>query len=71
MMMMLFHGVRNFCKRFAKDERGQAMVEYGLIIALVAVVLIVVLVALSGGLSNIFNSAADTLNDSVPAAAGG
>ena len=39
-----------------KREEGQGMVEYGLIIALVAVVLIVALTALSGGLTNTFNT---------------
>ena len=39
-----------------KREEGQGMVEYGLIIALVAVALIVALGLLSGGLSNTFNS---------------
>ena len=41
-------------KRFLKEESGQGMVEYGLIIALVAVVLIVALVAMNGGLTTIF-----------------
>lgn len=36
------------------EESGQGMVEYGLIIALVAVVLIGALTALNGGLSGIF-----------------
>ena len=37
-----------------KSEKGQGMVEYGLIIGLVAVVLIVALTALSTGLGGIF-----------------
>jgi Flp pilus assembly pilin Flp len=35
--------------------RGQSMVEYALIIGLIAVALIVALTALSGGISNLFN----------------
>ncbi|MEW6107157.1 MAG: Flp family type IVb pilin [Bacillota bacterium] len=50
-------------KRLFYEEDGQGMVEYGLIIALVAVVLIGALVALRGGLANIFKKATDTLNN--------
>jgi len=39
-----------------KDEAGQGMVEYGLILALVAVAVIVALTALGGGVSNTFNA---------------
>jgi pilus assembly protein Flp/PilA len=41
-------------KRFFYEEDGQGMVEYGLIIALVAVVVIVALQALGTGLGDIF-----------------
>lgn len=51
----------NFLQSFQKDEKGQALTEYGLIIALIAVVLIGALVALSGGLSGIFNGIAGKL----------
>jgi pilus assembly protein Flp/PilA len=39
-----------------KDEAGQGMAEYGLILALVAVAVIVALTALGGGISNTFNA---------------
>lgn len=48
-------------KRFFKEESGQGMVEYGLIIALVAVVLIGVLTAMGGGLDRLFNKVTDEL----------
>ncbi len=37
-----------------KNEKGQGMVEYGLIIGLIAIVVIVALTALGGGLEGIF-----------------
>lgn len=43
-----------FLKNLWNDEEGQGMVEYGLIIALVSIVVIVALTALGGGLNNIF-----------------
>lgn len=42
-------------KSMPKTKKGQAMVEYGLIIALIAVVLIVALGFMSGALTGIFN----------------
>jgi pilus assembly protein Flp/PilA len=45
-------------------QRGQGMVEYGLIIALVAIVLVAALTALNGGLQKVFNSITNTLNSS-------
>ena len=50
-------------KRFIKEEAGQGMVEYGLIIALIAVVLIGALVAMNGGLKGIFTSISNSLNN--------
>ena len=50
-------------RRFFKDESGQGMVEYALIIALIAVVVIAAVIALSGGISDIFNDTADVLED--------
>jgi pilus assembly protein Flp/PilA len=45
-----------------RRQRGQGMVEYALIIAFVAIVLVVTLAALNGGLKKIFNSITNTLN---------
>lgn len=47
-----------------RNQKGQGMVEYGLIIGLVAVVLIVALTALSGSLEGIFTSITDALSGS-------
>jgi len=56
--------VKRFLNRVAaavRPEGGQGMVEYALIIALVAVALVGALVALNGGISNIFNSITNAL----------
>ncbi|MDW7672314.1 MAG: Flp family type IVb pilin [Bacillota bacterium] len=47
--------------RLVKDESGQGMAEYGLILALVAVVVIVALTALGGGVRDKMQEAADGL----------
>jgi pilus assembly protein Flp/PilA len=49
----------NAIKRFIREERGQGLAEYGLIIALVAIVLIGSLTALNGGLQNVFTAIVD------------
>ena len=43
-----------FITKFAKDESGATAIEYGLIAALIAVVLITALNALSGKISGTF-----------------
>ena len=48
---------------FISEESGQGMVEYGLIIALIAVVVIVALTTMGGSISNIFNSASGALDE--------
>jgi pilus assembly protein Flp/PilA len=45
-----------------KNERGATAVEYGLIVALIAVTIIVALTALSGGIEVAFNNISDTIN---------
>jgi len=48
-------------KNFWNNEDGQGMVEYGLIIALVAVVVIVGLTALGGKANSLFSGLSDKL----------
>lgn len=43
-----------------RDEAGQGMVEYGLIIGLIAIIVIAVFVALGGPLKNMFAAAASS-----------
>ncbi|MDF3052723.1 MAG: Flp/Fap pilin component [Geminicoccaceae bacterium] len=45
------------------DETGQGLVEYALIIALVAVGLIAILLVLRNSIGNVFNNAASQLNN--------
>ena len=62
--------MKNTMKRintFLKSEKGQGMVEYGLIIALVAIVVIAAIVLLGGNLTGIFNKTANTLSTAVSA----
>ena len=49
-------------KRLFYEEDGQSMVEYGLILALVAVVVIAVLSTMGGRLSQLFTK----INDKLP-----
>jgi pilus assembly protein Flp/PilA len=51
----LIHQFRN------RDERGQTLVEYGLLLALIAIVVIAVLVLLGPAVSGIFQSVNDQL----------
>ena len=46
------------------EESGQGMVEYGLIIVLIAVVLVVALTAISGGPSRVFGQITTALGGS-------
>ena len=58
---------KNMLRRFFKDESGQGMVEYALIIALIAVVVIGAVVILGGRIKDIFSSAGDELTTSAGA----
>lgn len=48
---------------YFKDESGQGMVEYALIIGLIAIVAIVVLVALGPRIKNLYNKSDNALKE--------
>lgn len=50
-------------KKFFMDESGQGMVEYGLIIALIAIAVIGALALLGPKISGLFKDAAKALDD--------
>ncbi|MFP5357031.1 MAG: Flp family type IVb pilin [Gammaproteobacteria bacterium] len=47
--------------KFLRDEEGAGAVEYGLIIGLIAVALVLVLTALGGGLGTLFRTACNSV----------
>ncbi|NLU51110.1 MAG: Flp family type IVb pilin [Syntrophomonadaceae bacterium] len=49
-------------KRLVAEEEGQGMAEYGLILALIAIVVIAGLTFLGPKIRNIFTSAGNSLN---------
>jgi len=51
----------NLLARFVKDESGATAIEYGLIAALVAVILIAALTALGTKLSSLFSGISNDL----------
>ncbi len=53
---------RAYARLTVREEEGQGMVEYGLIIALVAIVVIAALVILGPKVAAIFNTASASLN---------
>jgi pilus assembly protein Flp/PilA len=49
-----------------RTERGASAVEYGLLVALIAVIIIVAVTLLGGNLSGIFNETATSIGDGTP-----
>ena len=56
--------MRALVSRFMSNESGQGLVEYALIIALVAIGLIAILVLFRNAIGNVFNTSKNTLNNS-------
>ena len=59
--------MKNLFTRFVKNESGATAIEYGLIAALISVVIIGVLSTLGGQLNNKFQEISDELAGSAPA----
>ena len=54
--------MNNLISRFVRDESGATAIEYGLIAALIAVVIIGVLTTIGTGLTAKFQAVSDKLN---------
>ena len=54
-----------------REERGAAMAEYGLLLALVALAAIVVLAAFGDSITSVFQAADNRLQDGISDASGG
>ena len=54
MMSQAYFWLKNFLGKFSREE-GQGLVEYALILVLIAIVVIVALTATGNSISNIFN----------------
>jgi pilus assembly protein Flp/PilA len=48
--------MRNIVSRFAKDEQGAALVEYGLLVGLIAVVCVGAVTTLGGTINGVFGT---------------
>jgi pilus assembly protein Flp/PilA len=55
-----------FVSRFINDESGATAIEYGLIAALIAVVIIGAVTALGGSIDKQFNAVATAINAPTP-----
>lgn len=53
--------MRKFLNRFCKDEQGAALVEYGMLVGLIAVVCIVAVTTLGTEVSTVFSIIASDL----------
>jgi Flp pilus assembly pilin Flp len=63
-MLKLFVALQTRYAELRDSERGQAYVEYGILLAIVAVGLIVVLTAFSGKIGDAFNALAGKVDGS-------
>ena len=56
---------------FLRDDEGQGLVEYALIIAVIAIAVIVAMIFLRGQITNIFSNIGNNLTSYAPSAGNG
>ncbi len=57
--------MKTLVSRFVQEESGVTAIEYGLIAALIAVVIITAVTAVGNQLTNVFNFIANTLGSTI------
>jgi pilus assembly protein Flp/PilA len=57
--------MKEFCKRFWQDERGQDLVEYALAAGMVAVAAVAAMPALSSTVNTVFTKIGSIINNTV------
>ena len=63
-MLGLYMNARNFVtSRLTREEKGATAVEYGIMVALIAVVLIAGVTLLGGSLNDLFNDISGKVDD--------
>ena len=62
--VILNRRIKTMIKRFVIEEEGQTLVEYGLLVSLIALVVIAVLTVMGKRISNTFNAASNNLSTS-------
>ena len=60
-MIETFEYIKIRLNAMSKSERGASAVEYGLLVALIAIIIIAAVTLLGGNLSSIFNKTASSL----------
>jgi pilus assembly protein Flp/PilA len=55
----------NKIKRLVKEEQGQGMTEYGLVLGLIAVAVVTILITLRGNIVALFTKASTTVDTGV------
>jgi len=61
MVFSLYVALTEAVRRALREERGQSMVEYGLIAALIAIAAIAAVTLLGGRITDLFNRIANSL----------